>query len=566
MILDFSKGVKEMEKSKISNVGIYVRLSKDDERSGESLSIENQKLILTKYVKEQGWNLIDVYVDDGYSGTTFDRPSVQRLLDDAKCGRINTIVVKDLSRFGRNYIQVGQYTDYIFPMYNIRFIALNDNIDTAITQSTAMDMMPIMNVFNEWHAANTSKKIRAVIEANAKAGKYRTTFAPYGYIKGTDEKKLPIVDEPAAKNVRRIFEMRASGISPKHIADTFNDEHILIPTDYRNQRLNINSKKYSHHLWTCEGVQQILHNPTYLGHLVQMRTTNVSYKNHKQITRPEEERITILNTHEPIISQDLWDKCREIEKSVSQGKKNKTGIVMPLSGLCYCEDCGNKMYVCQNNTRHSRKGPRIYFRQNYNCGNYNKFGTRICTSHYIKMNDINAVVLADIKSKAKLALEDENQARKEFLLRQERELHNTEIEDNKKLSSINQRITELDKLIQSTYEDKVFSNIPEDICVNLLTKYQQEKEQLQQELRNTKDEISNNKKATKDVDEFIKRLKKYIEEPELTREMCLELIEFITIDKFNHDDKKAPRQIHIYYKFIDKQNSTEFSKSKKLCL
>lgn len=182
------------------------------------------------------------------------------------------------------------------------------------------------------------------------------------------------------------------------------------------------------------------------------------------------------------------------------------------------------------------------------------------------MNDINAVVLADIKSKAKLALEDENQARKEFLLRQERELHNTEIEDNKKLSSINQRITELDKLIQSTYEDKVFSNIPEDICVNLLTKYQQEKEQLQQELQNTKDEISNNKKATKDVDEFIKRLKKYIEEPELTREMCLELIEFITIDKFNHDDKKAPRQIHIYYKFIDKQNSTEFSKSKKLCL
>ena len=158
-----------MPKQIIYNVGIYVRLSKDDERAGESLSIENQKLILTKYVKEQGWNINDTYVDDGYSGTSFDRPSVIRLLDDAKGGKINLIIVKDLSRFGRNYIQVGQYIDYIFPTYNIRFIALNDNVDTLNQNSTAMDMMPIMNVFNEWHAANTSKKIKAVVEANAKA-------------------------------------------------------------------------------------------------------------------------------------------------------------------------------------------------------------------------------------------------------------------------------------------------------------------------------------------------------------------------------------------------------------
>ena len=184
-------------------VGNYYRLSKDDEKAGESLSIENQRLILQKYVAEQGWELVDEYIDDGYSGTNFDRPEVQRLLEDAKNGRIDIIVVKDLSRFGRNYIQVGQYVDYIFPLYNIRFIALSDNVDTADTNSSGMDMMPIMNVFNEWHSANTSKKIRAVIEANARAGKYRTTFAPYGYIKGADEKKLPIVDEPAASNVRR---------------------------------------------------------------------------------------------------------------------------------------------------------------------------------------------------------------------------------------------------------------------------------------------------------------------------------------------------------------------------
>ena len=169
-----------MQKQIIYNTGIYVRLSQEDERSGESLSIENQKRILTKYVNEQGWNIIDTYVDDGYSGTNFDRPGVTRLLDDAMAGKINLIIVKDLSRFGRNYIQVGQYIDYIFPTYNIRFIALNDNVDTASKDTTAMDMMPIVNLFNEWHAASTSKKIKAVIEANAKSGRYRTTYAPYG--------------------------------------------------------------------------------------------------------------------------------------------------------------------------------------------------------------------------------------------------------------------------------------------------------------------------------------------------------------------------------------------------
>ena len=179
-----------MAKQTIYNAGIYVRLSQEDMRAGESLSIENQKLILTKYVKEQGWNLVDTYVDDGWSGTDFDRPVVQRLLSDAQSGKINLIICKDLSRFGRNYI---------------RFIALNDNVDTASKDTSALDMMPIVNLFNEWHAASTSKKIKAVIEANAKAGKYRTTCAPFGYTKGDDPNHLPVIDSEAAPIVRNIF-------------------------------------------------------------------------------------------------------------------------------------------------------------------------------------------------------------------------------------------------------------------------------------------------------------------------------------------------------------------------
>lgn len=542
-------------------VGIYARLSRDDERNGESLSIENQKLILEKYVLEQGWNLVETYVDDGYSGTTFDRPGVQRLLEDAKCGKINTIICKDLSRFGRNYIQVGQYTDYIFPIYNIRFIALNDNVDT-FNNSAGVDMMPIMNIFNEWHSANTSKKIRAVIEANAKAGKYRTTYAPYGYVKGTDEKKLPVVDEPAASNVKRIFEMRASGISPKHIAMKFNDENIPIPSDYRTQKFGITAYRFSHHLWTCDVVKQILCNPTYLGHLVQLRTTNISYKNKKQIKRPDEEKVIVYNTHEPIISQELWDKVKEIERSVSQGKAQGNQIVHPLSGLMYCEDCGNKMHIGWNNTRHSRKGPRIYRQANYNCGGFKVFGTRVCTSHMIKFEDIESIVLQDIKAKANFVNFNEEQARKDFLQRQENQQKEYLLLDNKALQDKTKRLDEVTKLIRSTYEDKVLNKIPEDICISLLNNYQKEKEVLENEISQITKRIEKVKQNTKNVDEFIERVKKYINSPVLTREMALELIEFITIDKFTKGSKE-PRKIHIYYKLIDNIKGIDFKCNKQ---
>lgn len=541
-------------------VGIYARLSRDDERSGESLSIENQKLILEKYVLEQGWNLIDIYVDDGYSGTTFDRPGVQRLLEDAKCGKINTIIVKDLSRFGRNYIQVGQYTDYIFPMYNIRFIALNDNVDTS-KNTAGMDMMPIMNVFNEWHSANTSKKIRAVIEANAKAGKYRTTYAPYGYIKGTDEKKLPIIDEPAASNVRRIFEMRAGGISPKHIAQKFNDENIPIPSDYRTQKFGITPYRFSHHLWTCDVVKQILRNPTYLGHLVQLRTTNVSYKNKKQIKRPDEEKVVVYNTHEAIISQELWDKVKEIEQSVSQGKSQGNQIVHPLSGLMYCEDCGSKMHIGWNNTRHSRQGPRIYRQANYNCGGFKVFGTRVCTSHLINMDVIENLVLEDIKAKASYVAFNEEQARQEFLDKQEKEQRENLAQYNKILKDKIKRIDEVKKLIRSTYEDKVLGKIPEDICISLLNNYQKEKENLEDEISKINQQIEKSKQNIKNVDEFIERVKKYIQAPTLTREMTMELIEFVTIDKFRPKKDPTPREIHIYYKLIDDIDKIDFKRN-----
>ena len=539
-----------MQNNSDYNVGIYVRLSKDDERAGESLSIENQKLMLTKYVIEQGWRIVEIYVDDGYSGTSFNRPAVQRLLEDAQSGKINLIIVKDMSRFGRNYIQVGQYIDYIFPTYNIRFIALNDNIDTADRDNSAMEMMPIMNVFNEWHSANTSKKIRAVIEANARAGKYRSAFAAYGYSKGTDGNHLPVVDEPAASVVRRIFEMRSQGISPRHIANALNEEKILIPSDYQYAKLGKPNPRKTAHLWSTKTIKQIVRNPIYLGNLYLLRTTTLSYKNRKVVKKDEDDWIVIENTHEALVSQESWDKCREIEASVSQGKTNKKGETMPLSGLMFCADCGEKMRLCTNNTTNgSKKLPRKYIRHNYQCGAYSRFGKFYCKSHYIKMKDIDAIVLADIRSMASLVVEDEEGAKKRFLAQKAIRNERQTAEDNRRLNDGKYRLSELQKLIPSIYEDKVLGKIPEDICSNLLEQYQAEKKVLSEEVELLEAKLSAVKQDEQETEEFMSRLRKYTDVQELTREMALELIEYITVDEYI--EGKA-RDIHIYYKLLDK--------------
>lgn len=524
------------------NVGMYLRLSKDDERSGESLSIENQRKVLTNYINEQGWTLYDEYVDDGYSGTSFERPGVQRLLEDAKNGKINLIICKDMSRFGRNYIAVGQYVDYIFPMYNIRFIALTDNIDTANNNSASMEMLPIVNVFNEWYAANTSKKLRAVIETNAKAGKYKTTFAAYGYDKGDDENRTPVIDPETAPIVRRIFEMRASGANLRKIATILNDEGILSPADYHYTKAGKPTLHYSHHLWSTQAIKRILHNPIYIGTLARMKMTTVSYKNHKIIKRDESDWIVHENNHEAIISKELWEKVRELEDSVSTGKSTKTGEVMPLSGLCYCSTCGTKMKFTSSMTG---KTP-----QNYTCGLYARFGKQYCATHYITLKALESVVLADIKRQIDFVMNDDK-AREKYLAKKRGLNSSQENADRKRLQDISKRLVELDKLIETAYEDRALGRVSEKVCIPLLEKYQGEKDTLTAEYDELHQRTQTEQQDEADVDEYIRRLRSYAGAEQLTRQMALELIEYITIDE-NPNDKKATRDIHVYYKLIDK--------------
>jgi len=511
----------EIKASKII-AGLYLRLSHDDERAGESLSIENQRSILQKYVEERGWDVYDIYIDDGVSGTTFNRPGVQRLLDNAKAGVINTIIVKDLSRFGRNYIQVGQYLDYIFPTFGIRFIAIQDNVDTANNDNGGMDMTPIMNVFNEWHAANTSKKIRAVLKTNAKDGKYHPRKAPYGYVKGIDEKKTPIVDAEAAEIVKRIFEMRSRGMSPHKIADKLNEEGIASPSKYCMEKYGIVGKRNNYGLWSVCPINSILKNPTYLGHMAQQRYSSISYKNHKRYIRDESEWVVVKNTHDAIISQELWDKVREVEKSVSQGKRTKRGYTHPLSGFLYCADCGGKMklnYI-------KRKGIIEY---SFNCGNHVRLGKAYCFSHYIAAKVLEDIVLTDIREKAKSVSLDEEAIRKQFIERNAELSENADRNSKRELQTKKVRAAELKKLIEMAYEDRMKGKLPEEVCIGFIEKYSAEEKNLSAEIAELEQRIAETKQNETNIDEFLFKIKRYIEAPELTREMCYELIDKIVI-------------------------------------
>lgn len=515
-----------------------MRLSRDDDKCGESMSIEHQRIILRNYVTENGGIIVDEYIDDGWSGTNFDRPAVKRMLEDAQSGKIDTIVVKDLSRFGRNYIQVGQYIDYIFPAYGIRFIALNDNLDTSDRTSTAMDMMPIMNVFNEWHAANTSKKIRAVLEAKQRIGRYTNWNYSYGYKAGSDENRTAVIDEVAAEIVRRIFDMRLQGKSIKVIARTLTDEGIPNPTTYFTRKDGGKWDRKCSPYWCPRTVMWILSNPIYVGTVTQHKTTCVSYKNHKVIKVPDSEHIVKENAHEPIISQEVWDKVQEQNKSVSRGRVDKSNVIHSLSGLIICADCGKKLKYRKT----SKKGGY------YSCRTYVDLGKKYCSSHTISESILERLVLDDIKSMLSSVEFDESKAKERFIRERAKSNAQGRCFNEKQLRVYKHRLNELDKLIQSAFEEKVLKGMPENVFISLCEKYQSEKDTVQKHIADIEKRLTDLCNDEENVDEYIKRLKHYGRCETLTREMSLQLIEVISVGEWNPDTNQ--RDIHIYYKFL----------------
>ena len=522
--------------------GLYYRLSQEDERQGESVSIDNQRTILRKYAEERGFEIHDEYIDDGVSGTTFQRPEVQRLLDDAKTGVINTIIVKDLSRFGRNYIEVGQYVDYVFPAFGIRFIAIQDNVDTENRDSNAMEMMPIVNIFNEWHAANTSKKIKAVRRSNALAGIYSAKKATYGYRKGTDKKRTPVIDEETAPVVRRIFELYASGTSPKNIADILNADGIPSPGKLAYERLGHKGRPNEMRLWCEVSIRFMLNNIMYIGHLPMLQETTVSYKNHKRQAKDRSDWVITYNNHEPIISQELWDRVQERQKHMAQGRKTKTGFIHPLSGFLVCADCGSKLKMSGH-----LNGPKTAYQYHFDCGLHIRYGKSLCFSHFIPAKVLEEIVLNDIREMAQRIVLDEKAIREDFIR------HNAELADKaiksakKELQGKRNRIEELSRLMQLAYEDRLKGKMPEDICISFIQKYSDEQKILEAEIAELEGKLTETENTMQSADEFIRNIKKYLEAPELTREMCYELIDRVVVGGLPKVTGKE-REIDIVYK------------------
>ncbi|MCI8411104.1 MAG: recombinase family protein [Clostridia bacterium] len=452
----------------IYNVGIYLRLSREDETAGQSMSIQNQKDYIMNYVLEQGWNICNTYIDDGYSGLNFDRPAFKNLIADIENKKIDLVITKDLSRLGRDYIDTGYYLERYFPQKNVRYIALSDGIDTFENTSNN-DLSPFKSVINDMYAKDISKKIRTVMDTKRINGQFIGAFAPYGYVKDKENKNKLIIDEEAASIVRRIYEMYISGQSMANIVRTFNTEKILPPTEYKRQVQNLSyvnvCSKYG--VWRLETIKRILTNPTYIGNMVQHRSEKINYKVKKFKKIPKKDWIIAENTHEPIIDKNTFETVQAMVEKKSGTFYPSQRVEHILSGIIYCGDCGMPMTF----RRLKRKGINQMFCM---CSGYSRFGKEKCDRNLIKEELLNNYVLTELKYITKQTIKH-----KEFY----NELI-ADLPDNKfdkiqdEMERINKRLNDIKRIIKNLYEDKVKEIISEEDFLSMSSEFNQEKEDL----------------------------------------------------------------------------------------
>ena len=532
---------------KTYNVGIYCRLSNDDERDGESVSIENQKLLLQSYVRQMGWNETDVYIDDGYTGTNFNRPGVQRLIEDAKAKRINLILVKDLSRFGRNYIEFGQYTDYLFPSLGCRFIALNNGIDT-MSNNGSTDVMCFLNLFNEFYSRDTSKKVKAVKRACAENGKFMGTYPAYGYKRDPEDKHHLVIDEETAPTVRRIFSMRATGMGFHSIAAQLNDEGLPSPGMLYYQRKGKPDPRRVNHKWADETVKQLIRNEVYIGNMVQGKTGTLSYKSRKTIAKPEDEWIRVEGTHEAIISRDVWDTVVSIDRKRVLKKEPSDGIKSIFAGLVYCADCGFKM---RNHTeKFTYKDGTSGRYSSFICGNYARSGKSACTIHTIYENALEKIVLEDIREKARFAAHDPEQLAQHIDRLKDKESRSRLTSLEQELKAVKARLVELERLMQNLYEDKCTGSIPQSVFQTLMHRYESERAEKADALPELERRVRAAAENRQDAGRWTEIIRQYTEITKLDESILFALVDRIEVGEAQKVRGVRVRDVKVYYRYV----------------
>ena len=524
---------------------LYERLSRDDELQGESNSITNQKKILEDYAERNGFRNILHISDDGHSGTNFDRPGWKRLVAEVEAGRVGVVICKDMSRIGRDYLQVGFYTEVLFRKLGVRFIAISNNIDSQNKESA--EFAPFLNIMSEWYARDTSRKTKAVFQAKGNSGKHLTNAAIYGYYKSPDDKNSWIIDPEAASVVRRIFQMTIEGNGPYQIARTLTDEKVTRPSVYiaiRDGDMYTPGSASAPYDWSGASVKNILNRQEYMGCTVNFRTYKDSYKDKKNKTRPKEEWIVFNDTQEPIVDAETWhtaQKCRKVTR-----RKTSTGEPNPLTGLVYCADCDYRMY------NHMGTLAWKYDSQDaYACQQYSKYPPK-CTMHYVKTSALRALVLDAIKSVSVFVRESEEEFVR--LVREASELQSTEEAKVQKeqLSKSQKRHSELDTLIKRLYEDKVTGTLSAKRFEILSREYEDEQENLGRQVVELKSGLEQFKEDGERAEKFIKIVKRYTDFEELTATMLNEFVEKIIVHEAIRINGKRSQKVEIYLNFIGK--------------
>ena len=526
---------------------LYERLSRDDEMQGESNSITNQKKYLEDYAVQHGFGNIQHFSDDGYSGTNFNRPAFNSLLIEIEAGRVGTVIVKDMSRFGRNYLQVGFYTEMMFPKKNVRFIAVNNGVDSANPADN--DFTPFLNIMNEWYAKDTSKKIKAVFKAKMRDGKRVSGAVPYGYYRKPEDKQTLYVDEASASVVRRIFQLACDGMGATAIADTLSEDKILIPSAYARQNHPEDCQCTNYHdpyTWNATTVGYILNRREYLGHTVLGKTTRDNFKTKRKRIANEDELLVFYNTHEAIIDQETYDKAQRMRKRVSP-RRNSEKPAHRLSGLLYCADCGSRLAYINSKP----KDGKIYdSNQAFRCSRYhNKYHS--CTGHYIKASTIEMLIYQATKRVSQYVLKDEKEFVEQLKAQYELQCEKDNTDDKKELLEAKRRMMDLDDLIKGLYENFTLGRLPERQFNRLMTEYDTEQSSLEQRISEL--ETATGRISTKavQIDKFVRLVKKYRDFEELTTPMLNDFIEKVVIHEAEGGrTKDRTQQVDIYFNFI----------------
>lgn len=524
---------KQSDKDKIT--ALYCRLSRDDENEGVSGSIKNQAEILQQYAAENSFKNTRLFIDDGFSGTTFNRPAFNEIMKLGEEGKIATLIVKDHSRLGRNRLVVGSLLEEEFDRMGIRYIAIMDNIDT---KNGISDLVPMQDWFNEWHAKNTSDKVRKVFKSKGESGKPLTSNPPFGYMKSPDDKYQWIIDEPAAEIVKRIFKMCVSGMGPSQIANKLSAEKVPTPTEYWISVGRKCGKPPSVPFHWCPAmIANILKRQEYCGDTVNFRSTSKSFKNKKRVDRPESEWIIFENTHPAIVDRDTFKLVQKIREG--RHRQTRTGKVSIFSGLVFCEDCGQKMYY-QSGKKDRRDPPHFM------CSSYSK-NPDTCTSHYIGERTLTNLVLESMRR----VFLNIQAFEKEFVRKQVESYGSDKKKEltakRREFEKAKKRIAEIDKLIQRIYEDNVIGKLSDERFATLSNTYETEQKELKEKLPEMESYLEAETDKTVNLQKFVQKVKAITEPTELTGELVHEFIDKIVVSAARYLDGKRYQIIDIYY-------------------